>query len=332
MSHYFVHKLNPSQHVVLKFKSTTTNLVTYLDFIFPLVSSQRQVDSIYFDLSSAFDLVSHPILLNKLCACGLSGGYVNWFCRCLTHRRSSVRILDTFSLPFEVLAGVPQGSSVGPLFFYAFINNLCKVIEYSNFLLFSDDVKIFRAINSIDDCILLQSDINRIQGWCSANYMKLNISKTRVIAFTRKTNGRYYSYKICDWFITRTDTIKDLGVQLDSKLHFHAHVDYIFSQSVRTLGLVRTKTYYFSTLDSPLILYLTLVRPKLECASTVWNSIPATDAKRLERIQRKFVALCQNRFFNHEHVTYEDFLEFMKLHTLHDRRLHLDALFLISVY
>jgi hypothetical protein len=40
MSHSFKHKLNTSQHGFLKFKCTTTNLVTYLDFIFPLVSSQ----------------------------------------------------------------------------------------------------------------------------------------------------------------------------------------------------------------------------------------------------------------------------------------------------
>jgi len=33
------------------------------------------------------------------------------------------------------------------------------------------------------------------------------------------------------------DTIKDPGVQLDSKLHFHVHADYIISQSVRMLGL-----------------------------------------------------------------------------------------------
>jgi hypothetical protein len=115
-------------------------------------------------------------------------------------------------------------------------------------------------------------------------------------------------------------------------LHFNAHVDYIFSQSVRTLGLIRTVTYSFSTLDSLLILYLTLVRPKLEYAPAVWNSVTATDAKKLERMQRKFVALCQNPFYTYDHVTYGDFLEFLKLHTLHDRRLHLDALFFISVY
>jgi len=34
------------------------------------------------------------------------------------------------------------------------------------------------------------------------------------------------------------DTIKNLGAQLHSNLHFHTHVDYSFSQSVRMLGLL----------------------------------------------------------------------------------------------
>jgi hypothetical protein len=79
-------------------------------------------------------------------------------------------------------------------------------------------------------------------------------------------------------------------------------------------------------------LYLTPVGPKLEQTSTVWNSITATDAKKLEHVQRKFVVLCQNRIFTRDHVTYGHFIEFLKLHILQDRRLHLDALFFISVY
>jgi hypothetical protein len=121
--------------------------------------------------------------------------------------------------------GFPQSYVLGPLLFNIFINDLFDVIKRSKCLLFADDVKSFRAINSVDDCILLQSDIEHIQGWCTANLMKLNISKTRVIAFTRKTNILYYTYKMCNSSITRTDTIKDLGVQLDSKLHIHVHVN-----------------------------------------------------------------------------------------------------------
>jgi hypothetical protein len=115
----------------------------------------------------------------------------------------------------------------------------------------------------------LQADIKRIQAWCAANCMKLNVSKSRVITFSRKTNGLYYLYKIHDSCITRNDTAKNLPVQFDSKLHFHAHVDYIFSQSFRSLALIRTLTYSFSILNCLLLLYLTLVKRKLECASVV---------------------------------------------------------------
>jgi hypothetical protein len=46
--------MGPYQHGFSKSKSTTTNLVTFVDFISPLVGSQRQADATYFDLSNAF--------------------------------------------------------------------------------------------------------------------------------------------------------------------------------------------------------------------------------------------------------------------------------------
>jgi len=105
-----------------------------------------------------------------------------------------------------------------------------------------------------------------------------------------------------------------------------------FSQSVRMLGLIRIITYPFSSVDSLLILYLTLVRPKLECASNVWSSTMSTEAKQLERNQRKFLLLWQYRFFAYVRVTYEDFPQFLDLHIWHSRRHYLDALSFISVY
>jgi hypothetical protein len=110
---------------------------------------------------------------------------------------------------------------------------------------------IFRAINALDDCTLLQSDIEHIQGCFAAKFMHLSSSKTRVIAFAREPNVLYNTHTFWDSALTRMDSVKDVEVKLDSKLHFLTHVGYIFSQSVKMLGLLRTMAYSFL----PLIIY-----------------------------------------------------------------------------
>jgi hypothetical protein len=68
---YFKFKLHPSQHGFIKLKSTTTNLLTFLNSITVPISSQRQADSVYFELIQAFDKVPHILSLYKLGSFGL---------------------------------------------------------------------------------------------------------------------------------------------------------------------------------------------------------------------------------------------------------------------
>ena len=96
----------------------------------------------------------------------------------------------------------------------------------------------FLCFKSVDDCILLQTDIEHKhkhkhkhkdkhkhkQIWFNANFVKLNKSKTIIIAFTGETNIRHYPDKLWDTYISRTANIKDLGIQLDWKLHCHTHM------------------------------------------------------------------------------------------------------------
>jgi hypothetical protein len=54
-----------------------------------------------------------------------------------------------------------------------------------------------------------------------------------------------------------------------SKLNFHRHVDYLHSQALKLLGLIRFNTY----VDSLNVLYITLIRSKPGYASAVWNNL-----------------------------------------------------------
>ena len=102
-------------------------MVASLDFISQLISSQLQRDSIYFDTNSALYPVSHPVLLQTFSSHEFS--YVYLIQRRIYHTNSkfSVSILDTFSLPFEVISELRQRSVSDPLPCNIFITDLCNV-------------------------------------------------------------------------------------------------------------------------------------------------------------------------------------------------------------
>jgi hypothetical protein len=64
-----------------------------------------------------------------------------------------------------------------------------------------------------------------------------------------------------------------------------------------------------------------------------WNNLSMTDSNKIEHIQRKFANLCYYRFFQADILrSYNSILNSLNFRTLHSRRRHLDALFLINVF
>jgi hypothetical protein len=129
--------------------------------------------------------------------------------------------------------------------------------------------------------------------------MKPNFGKIRVISFTRKMNVLNYQHRLGNPFILRTDCVGDLGVHIYCKFHFHNHVDFLFSHAMKLLGLIRTLTFSFPTIESLLKQCFALVRSKLECASVA-------DSNKLESIQRTFATLCHSRFFQGVEYHYDN--------------------------
>jgi hypothetical protein len=76
------------------------NPIAYLDFFTRLIHTQRQVHAFHFDISNAFDLVPHALLILKLDDLGLSPAYVTRFHSYLTNRLSHVRYLCALSTPY----------------------------------------------------------------------------------------------------------------------------------------------------------------------------------------------------------------------------------------
>jgi hypothetical protein len=129
----------------------------------------------------------------------------------------------------------PLKDVLDPLLFNILSNDFHNVTKFSRFLLFASDTKTFNVITSINDCTQAQTVINCIglQGWCTTNFMKQNTGKITLITFTTKINHLKNIYKLRDSCTIQANLVKDLGVLIFSKLHFHKHVVYIFSQLIK---------------------------------------------------------------------------------------------------
>ena len=158
--------LSSHQHGFRSNRSCLTQLLEYFLEIHEIIDERDPVDAIYLDCQKAFDTVPLKRLLVKLEAYGITGKILNWIKSFLLGRTQRVVVKGEMSDVLDVWSGVPQGSVLGPLLFLIYINDLLDEIT-SKGKLFADDSKLFRKINSWDDCVALQSDLLKLQEWSS---------------------------------------------------------------------------------------------------------------------------------------------------------------------
>ena len=128
------------QHGFMKKKSTLTNLLEYLEVLTKAKNLRVPVDINYLDCKKAFDTVPHRRLILKLGDLGVQGNILKWIEGFLKNRRQRVSIRGSVSDWLPVNSGVPQGSVLGPVLFFFYINNLVDGLECA-VLLFADDAR-----------------------------------------------------------------------------------------------------------------------------------------------------------------------------------------------
>ena len=109
--------------------------------------------------------VWHDGLLYKLERCGISGQLLSLIKSFLKARKQSTVLNGQCSSWGDISVGVPQGSILGPLFFFVYINDLTKDFK-CNVKLFADDTSLFTVVE--DPNVAAQDmnhDLESINQW-----------------------------------------------------------------------------------------------------------------------------------------------------------------------
>ena len=193
------------------------------------------------DLSAAFDMVNHSILLQCLkYRFGIQGRVLDWITSYLTNRTQRVMIDDLESDPVELSRGVPQGSVLGPVLFNLYtspLGDICKShgIKYHQYANDTQNYFSFKPAIPGDDmhCIrTLQNCIKDIRIWMCTNMLKLNNDKTEFLVIGTKqqlSKVGDLSIQIGQDNINSIACMRNLGFYFDQNIKNTAHVNQLSS-------------------------------------------------------------------------------------------------------
>ena len=290
--------------------STETAITRVLSDLLDAVDRDDTAILVLLDLSAAFDTVDHGILLERLrVTFGVDDIALAWFRSYLCGRRQHVRCGGKRSDLVDLVCGVPQGSVLGPILFIIYTADLESIVSEHGLSLhqYADDSQIYGscqplAVSSLSSTV--SQCVGNVSSWMSSNRLQLNADKTEVMwcTSTRKLSQRPSSpLSVAGALVQPVDTVRDLGVYIDSDLGASTHVCRTVSRCFAALRQLRHLRRFVSD-DCFRSLVVSLVHSRLDYGNFVLVGLPAYQQRRLTSVLHAAARLVY-RLRRYDHIT-----------------------------
>lgn len=285
--------LHPGQYGFIEKSDTNSAVMDLVSELNQEIDGGKMVAGIFLDLSKAFDLMDHSILVKKLEMYGLRGESLNIFSDYLSSRSQRVRINGILSEPLTIVRGVPQGSVLGPLLFVVYLNDMFDLALNGKIRCYADDTSYF---NSDTDLMSLTTNSNRdigmINEFMNDNLLVVNALKTQLIIF--RSHMRYTEldfsnqFQFAGTYLTPMPYVKYLGMTLDCFLKWKQHAENLSLRISPIVGLLYKLRRTLNE-EALMTLYHGLINSHLSYMCPIWASGYVSNVDVLNVLQRKAI-------------------------------------------
>lgn len=279
--------------------STVQQLARVSEHISYYLNHKQSTGMFLLDIEKAFDTVWHDGLLYKLISFGIPLNLVKLIQSYLSDRKFVVHIGSNRSSSRVMMAGVPQGSVLGPYLFVLYVNDLPVQVR-THLACFADDTASYTSDSDVDIIISrLQMSLELLQSYFNKWKLKLNESKTEAILFTRQRNVPKRNLNISGQSIPWSAAVRYLGITLDKRLNWTKHIAKLRVKGAQALGSLSPILNRKSRLSpkTKIRLYTTLIRPCITYSCPVWSNTCESNYKHLQILQNKAVKIAYNTPF-----------------------------------
>jgi len=263
------------------------------------LSLNLRIMLILLDLKKAFDSVCRKRLLSKLEAIGVRGNALSFFKSYLSDRFQCVSLCGVNSDTLPVEYGVVQGSTLGPILFLIYINNISKLTLNCKLFLFADDTLLLLTGKNWQEVRLKAlSDLFVLKRWFDNNLLSLNISKTKFLPISLSSATDYQIQDLvihnCSDVLSTTcsceaiDKVyfyKYLGVIFDCRMKWSEHIIYLKKKIRKYIYAFRQLSYILNQKEIKLA-YYAYVQSLLSYGIIAWGGSFKTIIKPVVVVQK----------------------------------------------
>ena len=253
--------------------------------------------------------IDHQILLARLAhRFGITGRCFHWIKSYLDGRKLRVAIDGTLSDSKALHFGVPQGSVLGPKLFTMYLVPLGDIARSHGvtFHAYADDCQLYIAFSRENVSMTkykMETLLAEIKQWMSTNMLKLNDSKTEIMAVggPRRNLTELQSLTVGNEEVDVTKCVRLLGVDFDSHLTLKQHVRNTAKNCFYTLkNMFKIRRCINETAAKAIV--HTMIISKLDYCNAILYGLPESTLKHFTRVQN-LSARFISRHGKHEHIT-----------------------------